>query len=188
MILFLFACASKKKQNEFAISNCAYSYENDFKRVTNLKQEYVLQNDTISLNIINFECTHSAFYTSWSMYNLFGKWDEDVKLENDRFKTYLIWNNKDLLQDGKKYTIITSGQETKIGTTSSFMALDESGNDVLSDDTLVRQDLIDFFSKEIRREKDKKMKAIFYQTYIKQFMPKYWKKYKKSPNVTIYIE
>lgn len=186
LILFLSACASKKKQT--SISNCNYSYINDYERATNHKQNYIIEGDTISLNIINFECTNSAFYTSWSMCNLYGDWDEGVKLEDDKFRTYLIWKNKDLLQDGSRNTIITCGQETKQGTTSAFMVLDEKGKDVLAQDTIIKQKYVDFFSKEIRKEKDKKMTTIFFQKYIKQFNPKYWKKYKKFPNVKIYIE
>lgn len=184
----MLACVSKKKQSSQSISHCSYSFENDFERVTNHKQDYLIEGDTISLNIFNFECTNTAFYTSWSMCNLFGEWDESLQLENDIFKTYLIWKNKDLLFDGSDNTIITCGQETKQGTTSSFMVLDQNGRDIFEQDTILKQKYIDFFAKEIRKKKDKKMTTIFYQKYIKQFEPKYWKKYKKFPNVKIYIE
>ena len=187
-VLSLSACASKYDQNANSISHCKYSYQNGYEKVTNHKQKYIIEGDTLSLNVINFECAHTAFYTSRSMYKLYGDWDESVRLENDRFKTYLIWKEKDLFLDGKKFTIITCGQETKYGTTSSFMILDKQGRDLLVNDSQLKSKFVEFFSKEIKKKEDKKTNTIFFQKYIKQFNPKYWRKYKKYPNVKIYIE
>jgi len=189
IISALISCtASKFKQTGAPEGKCGYIYNNNYSEITNSQQKYVNHKDTVSLNIVTFECTYSSSYISYSMYDMYGEWDDGVKPEDNKFRTYLIWENKDIFLDGNKYTIVTFGKERKFDISSSFMVLNEQGKDMLSEDSLVRQKFIDFFSEQIRTKKKKKVKTIFYQKYIKRFRPEYWKKYKTFPNLKIYIE
>jgi len=122
------------------------------------------------------------------MYNLFGEWHKGVNPDNNKHRTYLIWENIDLLSNNDRYTVVTFGVEKLDDIFSSVMVFDKEGKDILSENSEIKSKVIDFFSKEIRKKKNKKMKTIFYQKYIKQFKPEYWKKYKNFPNVKIHID
>lgn len=187
--LFCFySCATKKyKQSKFQNGKCEYLYINDFSGTSISTSDFIVQKDTISVSSLKFECTYTAFYTSWVMYNNYGEWDDGVQPENN-YNTYLVWKDINLFSNGDKYTVVTYGVEKPGDIYSSVMVFDDKGGDILSKNSELKTKLIDLFSTEIRKKKDKKTKTIFYQKYIKQFKPEYWEKYKKFPNVKIYIE
>ncbi|WP_157358295.1 hypothetical protein [Winogradskyella sp. J14-2] len=181
-------CATKRyKKSKFHDGKCEYLYVDDFSGTSISTSDFIVQKDTISVSALKFECTYSAFYTSWVMYNNYGEWNDGVQPENS-YNTYLIWKDIDLFSNGGKYTVVTYGAEKPSDIYSSLMVFDDKGRDMLFENSGVKTKLIDLFSTEIRKKKKKKLKSIFHQKYIKQFRPEFWETYKTYPNVKIYIE
>lgn len=186
--IFFFSCVTNKpnrRKTTRPSSKCEYLYENDFSKITNSQNKYLFEGDTLSLNIATYECTYTALYISRAMYSRFGKWNNGVK---NIFNTYLIWENVDLFLDGNKYNVVTFGIETTTEISCSVMVFDSEGKDMLAEDSKTKKKITDYFANEIRKKRSKKENEIFYQYFIKEFAPDYWKRYKNFPNIKIHIE
>jgi len=162
-ILFLFSALNCFSQEQNDKDRCPSVYRNNFKRILVDAFESVVGKDTLILTEVKYECTYSALYTHKLMFDKFGKWHKSVSHEGKTTPS-LIWENVQLFpESSKKYTVISSGEESWKYIYSGVMVLDESGKDVLAEDSPERQKLIDYFKKLIRKNKDKN--ASFYEVY-----------------------
>ncbi len=150
-ILLLLSCSSSKK-----ISNekdkCPRVYKNSYTNILNETYTTVYKNDTINYSEVRFECVNSAFKTHKVVFDKYGKWD-DVIFPSNSNQPILIWNNLDLLSNGKKYTVYTNGKESWKHIYASVMVFDEYENDALKGSSPEKQKLIECFSKLIKRNK-----------------------------------
>jgi hypothetical protein len=72
----------------------------------------VVNNDTIKLNEVKYECVYTAMYTKKVMYDKFGKWHKEIYTNKERHPM-LIWENIKLFaNDSTKFTIVTNGLES----------------------------------------------------------------------------
>ncbi|MBS9774987.1 MAG: hypothetical protein KGV59_07540 [Tenacibaculum sp.] len=171
--IFLSCCST---QREVKKAKCPKIYKNKFTKILN--EEYVAVNDkdTTKINEIRYECVYSPFYTHKVMYDRYGKWDKEIYPSN-RSYPILMWNNINLLSNGKKYTILTNGLEEWKHIYASVMILDEKGRDVLTEQTEEKIALTNFFGELIKNNNTKKKD--FYEAYWKMVNPKYWEQIKK---------
>lgn len=134
LITVFLSCASKVKKPNVEV-RCPEVYSKNYTKVLFEKYKTVVEKDTIAFNEIRYECVASAFTTHKIMYEEYGKWNRVILPENSNLPI-LVWNNIDLLSDGKKYTIYTFGIEEWKHIYASVMVFDEDENDVLTTDEI----------------------------------------------------
>ena len=155
---------------------CDKRLKNDFSDINELKYNTIINNDTIPYTQIIFSCGYSASYTLRTMYGYFGKWDKAI-IPKNKVHPLLIWENVDVLSDNNKINIITIGEETIDFMITGFMAFDNNGKDLLKEDSLLKQSLINFFVKDLKKPKNKSKK--YHKEYLKTFFPEHMENYKK---------
>jgi len=171
--IFLSCSSSQKAIKE---TKCPKIYKNKFTEILNEKYVTVNGKDTTKINEIRYECVYSAFYTHKAMYDKYGKWDKEI-FPSNRNRPILMWNNIDLLSNGKKYTVLTNGLEEWKHIYASVMILDEEERDVLTEQTEEKIALTNFFGELIKNHNPKKKD--FYEVYWKMVDPKRWEQIKK---------
>ncbi|TCK69276.1 hypothetical protein DFQ05_0796 [Winogradskyella wandonensis] len=145
--------------------------KNDFQFITEEKFISVVEEDTVMSNQINFECVHTAFYTSKVMFDKFGKWDKVVYKNSN--KPILIWTKKRLFDDiNELFTIATDGLESADKTYTSFLAFDSSLNDLLESKSKYKKQLIAYMSELIKNNNPNKRE--FYESFWSTFYPERW--------------
>lgn len=167
LYLAITSCATKSKNNqtlkEKRITLCPEIHPNDYTKILFDEYKTVVGNDTITYNEIRYECLYSSFTTHKVMYDKFGKWNRAIFPQNSNLPI-LSWNNINLFNDGKKYTIYTFGVEEWKHIYASIMIFDEQGNDVLLDEQK-REKISKYFGKLIRRHNPEKKN--FYHIFNK---------------------
>ncbi len=159
-ILSALICFSQKKIDK---ERCPTIYKNNFKRIQIETFESIVGKDTLLLTELKYECTYSALDTHKLMFDKFGKWHKSVSHPGETTLS-LIWENVQLFpENSKKYTVITSGEESWKYIYSGVTVLDESGKDVLAENSPEQQKLIEYFKKLIRKNKEKNKS--FYEVY-----------------------
>ena len=175
--ILLICCSTTSGQLENKpYRECVRNYKNDFAEVTQEKYITITNNDTLVYTQIKFKCTSSALYNLRTMYGYYGKWHESI-IPKNKEKPLLIWKNIDLFSNGQKYDIVTFGDEiTRDDVSTSVMVFDNEGKDVLKNDEDFKIKIIEFFTDNIRNNKNRS--KVYYQEYLKEFAPEYWEKYK----------
>ena len=175
-ILFtvLLSCLSQQTNLSKTIEKCPEVYRNGFSEILIEKYKTINSNDTISYNEIRFECVHSPRYTGKVMYDHYGKWDDEI-FPSNRKHPILVWNNIDLLNNKKQFTVMTYGVEEWMHMYSSVMVFDENQKDLLSQ-SIIREKVANLFSTMIKSNKNKERK--FYEVYWKRVDPERWKRFK----------
>lgn len=171
-ILFIFSSLIGFAQKQKDTKLCPDIYKNGFKEIQFDKFDSVVGRDTLSVTEVKYVCTYSVLYTHKVMFDKFGQWHKSVSSENAA-TPLLIWENIRLFDDSpKNYTVITSGEESWKYIYAGITVLDDSGKDILSEDSPERQKLIDYFKNLIRKNKERN--DGFYEIYWTSFNPERW--------------
>ena len=172
--LVLISCASTKKRPE---KRCKSILKNDYKTILEEKFVSIVDNDTIRLNEVKYECVHSTFYTSKGMYDRFGKWNHEI-YPNGKHHPILFWNNVKLFpNDTTEFMVATNGLESMKTIYTSVLVFDKKNKDLLSDESEYRTKLIAYFSKMIKSNTSEK--GDFYEVYWTTVDPKRWEQIKQ---------
>ncbi len=169
LIFLVLSCSTSQKVVKD--EKCPKIYKNNYTQILNEKYEAVTDNDTAMFNEIRFECVYSALYTHKIMFDKFGKWDKAI-YPNNRKHPILKWENVDLFSNGKKYNVFTNGIEEWKHIYASVMVFDQNNNDLLTNDSPEKDNLTNYFSGLIK--KNKTDKKDFYEVYWKMVDPKQW--------------
>ncbi len=174
LIIFVFLCqfGFSQKKSEKAEIRCPKIYKHKIKNIVIEPFLSVVQNDTIQIFEAKYECVYSALYTHKAMFDKFGKWKKSVPNKNQN-NPNLIWEKVSLFDDGKKYTVVTTGVEEWKYIYAGVSVFDENGKDLLAESSSEKQKIIDYFSELIIKNDDKK--DAFYELYWTTFNPKRWK-------------
>ena len=176
--LILISCSSTSKVNE---KRCKSILKNDYKTILKEKFQSVVDNDTIFLNEVKYECVFTAMYTKKGMYDRFGKWNQEIYPKGQNHPI-LLWNNVKLFpNDTTEFIVAANGLENEETIYASVLVFDKKNKDLLSDESEFKTKLIDYFSEMIKTNNEKK--SDFYEIYWKTVDPKRWeqiKQYKKN--------
>lgn len=172
--LLLISCSSTKIKTE---KRCKLILKNDYKTILEEKLESVVDNDTIVLNEVKYECMHTAMYTKKGMYDRFGKWNKEI-YPKGRNHPILLWNNVKLFpNDTTEFIVAANGLESVETIYASVLVFDKKNKDLLSDESEYKTKLIDYFSEMIKTNNSKK--EDFYEIYWKTVDPKLWEQIKQ---------
>lgn len=159
LCLVFVSCGSNTNTSEV---KCNYPY-NSIKPPKVIKSNFIVAKDTLVYNEIRFTCVPSAMLSKKIMFDKFGKWDGKVMVPNETHPI-LIWNDVNLLEDGKLVTVIAFGQESRENITTSIMLVDESNADIIGRDSIVDESYKRYFLKALKWRKEGEK---FYKDYWK---------------------
>jgi hypothetical protein len=149
---------------------------NDFRNITYNDYRGKLNNDTVSVTQMKFNCVFTEFLSKKIMFDEFGKWDEARFKKNQRHPM-LVWNNVQLFSDSvTNYVVATYGggeEDHKIY--SSVMVIDENRKDLLAVNSKLRNEITEYFTELIRNNDENKKE--FYSIYWRTVDPKFYRKY-----------
>ena len=175
--LILFSCSSTTKVNE---KRCNSILKNDYKTILEEKFESVVNNDTIFLNEVKYECVYTAMYIKKGMYDRFGKWNQEI-YPKGRNHPILLWNNVKLFpNDTTEFIIAANGLENTKTIYASVLVFDKKNRDLLSDESVLKTKLIYYFSDMIKTNNEQKRD--FYEIYWKTVDPIRWAEIKQYQN------
>lgn len=175
-LFFVISCNSVHTHNYTEI-NCASMPYNQYRNLVIDHFISVVNNDTLVLNELKFECVNNAMYTKKAIYDKFGKWNEEIYPEG-KTRPILVWENLTLFpNDLTKFTVAANGLEI-FDIYASVLVFDSENNDLLSETSEYREKLIRYFSDMIKsndqRERD------FYEVYWKTVDPEHWENIKRQ--------
>ena len=121
---------------------------------------------------INFNNHSNSFITRQVMFDNFNRWNEAQITEDAELEELLIWKNVALI-DGinEKFTVIASGTGKNKAVVNTILVYDEKGKDALLDDSIYKNDIINFFTKEIATANQE---SDFYESYLTAYYPETW--------------
>lgn len=135
----------------------------------------ILEDKSVFINEIQYYCVNSAMTSKQAMFENYGKWDYLIKVKNENNNDILLfWNDIQLFKkEQTKYTIITNGKEDYGYIFTSFMVLDQNGNDVL-----INKETIKKFKKRLGSliKNANRSNQDFYRIYWNAVDPAIWKK------------
>lgn len=145
VILTFIGCGSQEKN----ATHCNKTFGRQAMSIDFKELKSKDKSDSSSIHQLRFVCTRSARETGKIMFASFGDWNELV-YDADKYWPNVLWESVDLLNDGKKYIVFTSGIEsTKERTFSGVIVFDELGNDALAEDSNVKDELVAFFTERL---------------------------------------
>lgn len=159
LLVSLSCSTTKKMSNNFEVVKTPVSNSNESK----------------SINELRFNDVRSAMSTQKLMFDNYGKWDREVRYNNEEHPM-LVWENVKIFDDqDQKYSISAQGIESSLGMYASLVVYDNKGNNCLSDNHPKRETLVKFFREKMHAlSKDRK----FYDVYWKMVTD--YKKRRKS--------
>lgn len=160
LIFILCGCSSSQKpastDNDSASfhelydkEQCSEYHKNGFSRISIGEYRNVIDNDTVNYDEVRFECVHISFITQKVLFDHFGKWDKALT-QQDYHGLLLMWQNVDLFSNGKRYTVVADGRESRNITYGSFMAFNQEGEDIVAENLAEKDEIIKLFKKWIR--------------------------------------
>lgn len=169
VLISLFSCTAKQLSPQ--LSQCKYIIKNGYQNIDKNKIILVVDNDSLTLSEVKYQCTFTAFYTQKVMFDNYGKWNEKL-FSGSKQHLFLMWKNVTLFQnDNRKFNVVVGGKEGPDTIYSSIVIFD-SKNDYLSDTSTYKTKLIEHFSGLIKSNTFRSDK--FYETYWKEVDPKHW--------------
>ncbi len=154
MVLLLFI--SCNTTNAIFSKECPTFQKNDFNRVVLVEQKSSVDNEVKAFNEARFNCVSNVNYLSKAMFDTFGKWDKTIT--PDSGSTTLIWEKVQLFGDEKTYfQVATSGVEFKTKVFASVSVFNQEGQDLLSDASPLKEQLITYFGNLIKNNDDSKV-------------------------------
>lgn len=172
---FLVGCGSSHSPNYSR--GCPKLLKNNFIAIgfDSFKIETI--KDMPTVNRLKFFCVENHGYTQKLMYDQFGTWTTAYPSKGNN-NWLLVWKDIDLLSNGKKYSIYTSGLDDRNGPLyASVIVLDENKNDMLAEDSTIKELLIEYFSSKI---KDLDNSTDFAKEFLTRLNPEIWAKYYKN--------
>jgi len=174
-LLLSFSCSglkskSKSKEKGFGTAqktadpNTPYIYKNGFLNYNILQIPIIQKNDTITLNELRFNAVFSAYYTQKVMYDKFGKWTKEIR-PNNELQPILVWENIKLFENQNKlFSVYANGDENLNEIYASVLVYDDEANDCLEESNILKEKIINYFSKGIQNLNDNDE---FYGVYSK---------------------
>ena len=98
------------------------------------------------------------------MYDDYGDWDTNLTGRYQANIPQLVWNDINLIDDGKSYTVSASGKETQDDFFTSFVILNANGLDVLSEKSQSRELIVDYLKSRMKKLSNKKNFNAAYRT------------------------
>lgn len=172
LLVVIISCGSSKFSKEY-IEKYDTGEPNLINDFHNLRDEiYEVPYLDTTLTFVQYNGTASIFYTDKVMFDKYGTWSKFYfeKLANREF---IMWEDVKMTLDKKPISIITSGDENKYTTKASFAAFDNDGNDLLTEGSPYRQELIDEMAALIRQNDDNEKE--FYKRYWQARNPKIYR-------------
>ncbi len=167
--LILISCASTNKVTE---KRCKSILKNDYQNILEDKFESVVNNDTIYLNEVKYECVYTAFYTKKGMYDRFGRWNQEI-YPNGKTHPILLWKDVKLFpNDTTEFIVAAYGKESNKTTYASVLVFDKQNKDLLTEKSEYKTKLIDYFSDMIKTNDSEKKD--FYEAYWTTVDPLHW--------------
>mgnify|MGYP006282809119 CR=1 FL=1 len=149
---------------------CLEILKNSYKTIILDSITSVVDNKTIYLRELKYECVYTSFYTKKGMFDRFGKWDQEIFLEGE-YHPILLWQNVRLFPDDPKtFNVAATGDENMSTIYASVLVSDSKNRDMLAEGSEYKDKLITYFSEMIRSNKPNKRK--YYDVY--------WKKVKQK--------
>lgn len=144
--------------------NTPYIYQNGFKDFEIAPILTIQGNDSTYINELRFNAVFSAMYTKKLMFDKFGKWDKEIRPNNERHPI-LVWEKIKLFDNKNKvYSIATYGAESMEGIYASVIIFDSKNKDCLTENNSEKDSIISFFPKGIQNLSSNKK---FYNIYWK---------------------
>jgi hypothetical protein len=175
-LFLIFSCSSQKTNR---VIKCLKTHKKIIKRTSKNDNYNFIKNDTNIFNEIRYGCIDGFNDSHFVMYDKFGKWNKTFYSDSEKLPI-LIWENIDLFENDKSYTVLTNGNEERNNTYASFIVFDDKGNDLLVLNSLQRKKLINFFHTLMKTKKSTSKE--FYEVYWKEADPEYWIEVKKYLN------
>jgi hypothetical protein len=160
IVLIIVSCSSSKNVTE---KRCKSILKNDYNNIREDNIQTIVSNDTIILNEVKYKCVFKSVYTKKVMYDKFGKWNQEIYL-NERSVPILLWENVKLFpNDTTEFNIAANGLENVETIYSSIIIFDKQNNDLLSENSKYKLKLIQYFSEMIKSNDTEKKD--FYEVY-----------------------
>jgi hypothetical protein len=149
--------------------NTPYIYKKGFKSYTVKPILTVHNGDSTFINELKFNAVYSSFYTKKVMFDKFGKWDREIRPNNERHPV-LIWEKRKLFNTNEStYYVAAGGDENWNEIYASVMVFDSKNFDCLNEDHVKKDSLIHLFSKGIRNLNSNKQFYKIYWKMIKEY-------------------
>lgn len=121
VMAILISCSSTKKLTE---KRCTSILKNNYINILEEEFKSTVNNDTIVLNEVKYECVQSAMYIQKGMYDRFGKWEKEIYLKGKNHPI-LLWNNVKLFpNDTTEFIVATNGLENTETSYASVLIFD----------------------------------------------------------------
>ena len=118
--------------------------------------------DSIFVNELRFQAVYSPMYTKKMMFDTYGKWDKEIRPNNDRHPI-LIWENKKLLASSDEhFSVAVNGDETWEEIFASAVVFDAKNRDCLKEGHPYKDSIIHYFSEGL---KNLRTNTKFYEVY-----------------------
>ena len=158
IIIFIgiLSCSTLKKvsENENGIKqktanpNTPYIYKNGFKDFNIVSILTIQGKDSSYINELRYNAVAASMYTKKVMFDKFGKWDKEIRPNNERHPI-LVWEKVKLFNDNDKiYSVATSGVESIKEIYASVMVFNNN-TDCLAKNNPKKDSIINFFSSGI---------------------------------------
>ncbi len=173
LILILIACNRKSSDISALYVPCDRLAGVKYTDISFSLFDLIIQGDTSQINEVKYECSNSAFIVSKSIYNIYGKWDKIIELENKR--NLIVWDSLFLLSNRNPYTLLARNYEGRNTVFGSFMILSQHG-DELSEASTDRDSLIAVVTRLIDDSLILEDSSFFYRDYWLDVNPSHWRK------------
>ena len=172
IVLILTSCSAPKKVTGLKKCNSLNRTGYDSFIIEKFKSK--VNNSTILVNELKYECVNTAMLTKKIMYDTFGKWDKEIYPKR-KSHPILVWENIKLFyNDTVKFTVATNGIESYKYINASVLVFDKEYKDALAKVSKYKSKLISYFSDMIHSNNTKKKD--FYEIYWKTVSPEHWKR------------
>lgn len=154
--LFLLFISCKTTTPTILAKECPTFLKNDFNNVVLVEQKSSMGNEVLSFKEARYTCVSNINYLSKTMFDIFGKWDKTIALNSRPEK--LVWKKLQLFGDEKLYfKVVTSGVELKTKVFASVSVFNQEGEDLLSDASPFKEQLIAYFGNLIKNNDESKV-------------------------------
>lgn len=171
VLMVMISCSSAKTLPE---KRCKSILKNNYSNILVEKFRYTVNEDTLLLTEVKYECVFSAMYIYKAMYDKFGKWNK-VVYPKGQPNPILIWENIQLFEnDSTEFIVAANRKEEPATIYTSVFVFDNKSRDLLNENSKYKDQLIDYFSGLIRSNKEDK--EDFYEVYWKTVNPEAWER------------
>jgi len=132
--------------------------------------------DSLYANELRFNYVISSMNTMQVMYDKFGMWNQEIRLQN-KIHPILVWKNVKLSKSiNESFTIAASGVEYWNGMYASIKAFDSKNDDCLNPASEYKNLVIDYFAYNIKHLNNKNDFFKVYWKMINDYKTKHLEK------------